>query len=187
MVIITSKPATVSNKNPFTFGFNCRETCSFECSVRQRGINPSYSPCNSNRFKASNLQNGKTYVFYVRGTDDVGNQGNPASYTWKVGESILTGLKKINFTFLLVTTKLVTGGGEGVENIVTWEKILRYQYLPTKRLPDISNHLNLITRSRNSSQFSEAPHNIVSFAEQFTACLKTASMTWFCRELSDNP
>ena len=113
MVIITSKPATVSNQNPFTFGFNCRETCSFECSVRQRGINPSYSPCNSNRFKASNLQNGKTYVFYVRGTDDVGNQGNPASYTWKVGESILTGLKKINFTFLLVTTKLVTGGGGG--------------------------------------------------------------------------
>ena len=113
MVIITSKPATFSNKNPFTFGFNCRETCSFECSVRQRGINPSYSPCNSNRFKASNLQNGKTYVFYVRGTDDVGNQGNPASYTWKVGESILTGLKKINFTFLLVTTKLVTGGGGG--------------------------------------------------------------------------
>ena len=111
MVIITSKPATVSNKNPFTFGFNCRETCSFECSVLQRGINPSYSPCNSNRFKASNLQNGKTYVFYVRGTDDVGNQGNPASYTWKVGESILTGLKKNNFTFLLVTTKLVTGGG----------------------------------------------------------------------------
>ena len=111
MVIITSKPTTVSNKNPFTFGFNCRETCSFECSVRQRGINPSYSPCNSNKFKASNLQNGKTYVFYVRGTDDVGNQGNPASYTWKVGESILTGLKKNNFTFLLVTTKLVTGGG----------------------------------------------------------------------------
>ena len=74
-----------------------------------------------------------------------------------------------------------------MENIVTREKILRYQYFPTKRLPDISNHLNLITRSRNSSQFSEASHNIVSFAEQFTASLKTASMTWFCRELSDNP
>ena len=27
-------------------------------------------------------------MFFVRGTDDVGNQGNPVSYTWKVGESI---------------------------------------------------------------------------------------------------
>ena len=99
IVIITSKPATVSNQNSFTFSFNCRETCSFECSVRQHGNNPTYSQCNSNRYTASNLQNGKTYVFYVRGTDDVGNQGNPTSYKWKVGKSILPGLKKKNLHF----------------------------------------------------------------------------------------
>ena len=90
MVIITSKPATVSNQNPFTFGFDCREICSFECFVRQQGIIPAYSRCNSNRYTASKLQNEKTYVFYVRGTDDVGNQGNPDSYTWTVGKSILS-------------------------------------------------------------------------------------------------
>ncbi|CAH3149847.1 unnamed protein product [Pocillopora meandrina] len=84
MVIITSKPASVSNQNPFTFGFDCREICSFECFVRQQGIIPAYSRCNSNRYTASKLQNEKTYVFYVRGTDDVGNQGNPDSYTWTV-------------------------------------------------------------------------------------------------------
>ena len=90
MVIITSNPATVSNQNPFTFGFDCREICSFECFVRQQGIIPAYSRCNSNRYTASKLQNEKTYVFYVRGTDDVGNQGNPDSYTRTVGKSILS-------------------------------------------------------------------------------------------------
>ena len=48
-----------------------------------------YSQCNFNRYIVSNLQNGKTYVFGVRGTDDVGNQGNPVTYTWKVGEERL--------------------------------------------------------------------------------------------------
>ena len=48
-----------------------------------------YSQCNFNRYIVSNLQNGKTYVFGVRGTDDVGNQGNAVTYTWKVGEERL--------------------------------------------------------------------------------------------------
>ena len=112
MVIITSKPATVSNQNSFTFGFNCRETCSFECSVRQHGNIPAYSQCNSNRHTASSLQNGKTYVFYVRGTDDVGNQGNPTSYTWRVGESILSGKKK-NLSTFVGSNIISEGGGEG--------------------------------------------------------------------------
>ena len=113
MVIITSKPATVSNQNSFTFGFNCRETCSFECSVRQHGNIPAYSQCNSNRHTASSLQNGKTYVFYVRGTDDVGNQGNPTSYTWRVGESIISGKKKNLSTFVGSNKISEGGGGEG--------------------------------------------------------------------------
>ena len=45
-----------------------------------------YSQCNSESYTVNNLQNGKTYVFSVRGTDDVGNQGNAMTYTWKVGE-----------------------------------------------------------------------------------------------------
>ena len=117
MVIITSKPATVSNQNSFTFGFNCRETCSFECSVRQHGNIPAYSQCNSNRHTASSLQNGKTNVFYVRGTDDVGNQGNPTSYTWRVGESILSGKKKNLSTFVGSNKISEGGGGKGVERM----------------------------------------------------------------------
>ena len=123
MVIITSKPATVSNQNPFTFGFDCREICSFECFVRQQGIIPAYSRCNSNRYTASKLQNEKTYVFYVRGTDDVGNQGNPDSYTWTVGKSILSVhsansfldlrlAMQLVFSLVLVTTKVGEGGVE---------------------------------------------------------------------------
>lgn len=38
---------------------------------------------------ANNLQGGKTYVFGVRGTDEVGNQGNPVTYIWKVGQQTL--------------------------------------------------------------------------------------------------
>ncbi|KAJ7392608.1 hypothetical protein OS493_010259 [Desmophyllum pertusum] len=84
-VIITSKPALLSNQNSFTFGFYCRrETCSFECVATQQGNSPAYSQCNAKRYTANNLQNGQVYVFGVRGTDDVGNQGNPVNYTWKV-------------------------------------------------------------------------------------------------------
>ena len=54
-----------------------------------------YSQCNIKGYTANNLQNGKTYVFGVRGTDDVGNQGNPVTYTWKVGEERLSFNKSI--------------------------------------------------------------------------------------------
>ena len=88
-VIISSKPATLSNQALFTFSFYCRDTCSFECTATLQGNNPTYSQCNRERYTIKSLQNGQTYVFSVRGTDDVGNQGNPVTYTWKVGERSL--------------------------------------------------------------------------------------------------
>ncbi|KAL9963564.1 hypothetical protein ACROYT_G027084 [Oculina patagonica] len=83
-VIIASKPAPLSNQASFTFSFYCRDRCSFECAVTLQGNGPVYSQCNTKRYSVNNLQNGQTYVFGVRGTDDVGNQGNPVTYTWKV-------------------------------------------------------------------------------------------------------
>ena len=50
------------------------------------GSRPAFTQCNSNRYTASSLQNGLVYVFQVRGTDDVGNHGSSANYTWKVGK-----------------------------------------------------------------------------------------------------
>ena len=91
-VIITSKPASLSNQGLFTFHFYCQETCSFECTVALQGNIPVYSQCNNRRYTANSLQNGNTYVFGVRGTDDVGNQGDPVTYTWKVGELRTHGL-----------------------------------------------------------------------------------------------
>lgn len=85
-VIITSKPASLSNQGSFTFRFYCQEKCSFDCTLALQGNILAYSQCNNKRYSANNLQNGKTYVFGVRGTDDVGNLGNPVTYTWKVGE-----------------------------------------------------------------------------------------------------
>ncbi|XP_068683141.1 uncharacterized protein [Montipora foliosa] len=84
LVIITSKPGSLSNQGSFTFRFDCRDTCSFECAVALQGSSLVYSQCNTKRYTENNLQNRKTYVFGVRGTDDVGNQGNPVTYTWKV-------------------------------------------------------------------------------------------------------
>lgn len=83
---ITSKPTSPSNQNSFTFQFSCGGTCSFQCSVAQMGSRPAFTQCNSNRYTASSLQNGLVYVFQVRGTDDVGNQGSSVNYTWKVGK-----------------------------------------------------------------------------------------------------
>ena len=85
-VTITSKPTSPSNQNSFTFRFSCGGTCSFQCSVAQMGSRPAFTQCNSNRYTASSLQNGLVYVFQVRGTDDVGNQGSSVNYTWKVGK-----------------------------------------------------------------------------------------------------
>ena len=91
-VIITSKPASLSNQGSFTFRFYCQDTCSFECTLALQGNNLVYSQCNTKRYTANSLQNGKTYLFGVRVTDDVGNQGNPVTYTWKVGEQRTHGL-----------------------------------------------------------------------------------------------
>lgn len=85
-VTITSQPTSPSNQNSFTFRFSCGGTCSFQCSVAQMGSRPAFTQCNSNRYTASSLQNGLVYVFQVRGTDDVGNQGSSVNYTWNVGK-----------------------------------------------------------------------------------------------------
>ena len=87
-VTITSKPAPLSNQNPFTFTFSCQETCTFECGVAQEGNTPTFYHCNSKIYRTTNLQNGLTYVFQVRGTDDVGNQADAVKYRWKVGKEI---------------------------------------------------------------------------------------------------
>ena len=58
--------------------------------VAQQGNITVYSQCNTKRYMANNLQNGKTYVFRVRVTDDVGNQADPVTYTWRVGEQRLS-------------------------------------------------------------------------------------------------
>lgn len=54
--------------------------------MAQEGNSPTFSQCNTRRYTVRNLQNGLTYVFHVRGTDDVGNRANPVTYTWKVGK-----------------------------------------------------------------------------------------------------
>ena len=87
-VTITSKPVPLSNQSPFTFTFSCRDTCTFNCGVAQEGNTPTFYQCNSKSYKITNLQSGLTYVFQVRGTDDVGNQADVVKYRWKVGKEI---------------------------------------------------------------------------------------------------
>ncbi|MDC0526867.1 PQQ-binding-like beta-propeller repeat protein [Euryarchaeota archaeon] len=78
IVVITSTPVSLTNLSSATFEFVSNENNStFECKL---GNNSSWSSCNT-PIIYNNL-NESTHTFYVRSTDEAGNLGNTATYSW---------------------------------------------------------------------------------------------------------
>ncbi len=82
---MAQKPALLSNEQNATFAFNCNEECSFECKFGLTGTMPglSSSGCDSGVFVTPALEHNNAYTFVVTATDQVGNRGETASYTWE--------------------------------------------------------------------------------------------------------
>ena len=85
ITIITSAPPSLSNQETVVFQFACNEVCPlFQCWLHE-DINETADvvPCSSGRYLTPSLSHRKHYVFSVSATDQVGNIGDPVSYTWE--------------------------------------------------------------------------------------------------------
>ena len=79
IVVITSKPASLTNLSSATFEFVSNEyNSTFECKLEDNSS--SWSNC-STPVNYNGL-NESSHTFYVRTTDEAGNLGNTAVYSW---------------------------------------------------------------------------------------------------------
>ena len=83
-VDLITTPSIVSNEQAGTFTFSCNETCSFECQFLSINTTQEISsPCNDGSFVTPTLQSNTQYTLIVTPTDQVGNTGQGASFTWE--------------------------------------------------------------------------------------------------------
>ena len=75
---ITSKPSNPSNSTSPSFSFSADEPATFQCSLD----GATFAACTSPK-AYSGLADG-SHTFRVKATDQAGNTGAPASYTWTV-------------------------------------------------------------------------------------------------------
>ena len=82
-VTIIQQPNPLSNNVTPTFMYTCNEICTFECqlSFNQSQDNP--SECNNAIFVTHPLQHNTNYTLSIVATDQVGNRGEPVTYSWE--------------------------------------------------------------------------------------------------------
>ena len=84
VAVINQRLPLISNQQTLRITFSCDEICTYDCLFFEfntsRGEN---FPCNQRSFITPVLEHNKTYVFVAIPTDDVGNKGEEASYTWE--------------------------------------------------------------------------------------------------------
>ena len=120
IVTFTIVPAMISNvKNNVFFQFTCEEICTYQCKFYEASdeIKMGFS-CNSTRFHTGSLSHGKQYTFSVTATDQVGNVGEPVSYTWNTDFEVPTIFGVMN-TSAICTTNLApdqTGHAQAVDD-----------------------------------------------------------------------
>ena len=82
-VTIIQRPNLLSNDVTTTFRYVCNEICTFKCRLlfNQSQYNP--TDCNSGVFVTSPLQHNTNYTLLIIATDQVGNKGEPVTYSWE--------------------------------------------------------------------------------------------------------
>ena len=120
IAFITTTPAAFSNQQTFQFQFSCNEICSFECQLLVHGDSTQLasSPCNSQQYTTPTLDHGRRYTFFVEATDQVGNAGNRANFTWETDFEVpfLFGVKNSSFLCTDNTSTAYTGEAEATDN-----------------------------------------------------------------------
>jgi hypothetical protein len=99
---ITSGPPSSTTETSATFAFSASEQASFACSLDGSG----FAPCSSPK-SYQGLSTGQ-HTFSVRATDDAGNTGGSASYSWTVTPPALPDLVVSNLT---ASSATVTNAG----------------------------------------------------------------------------
>jgi large repetitive protein len=85
---IDSHPVDPGPGGSAVFKYHANEVGStFQCSLAKGAASDSFSSCASTGKTYSGLDDG-TYMFKVRAIDKATNQGDPASYTWEVDNSL---------------------------------------------------------------------------------------------------
>ena len=124
-VTVVDTPTPVSNANMAFFSYQCDEACSFECQLLlQQEVTPSlFVPCGNlvtdiGNFITPLLLHNVTYKFSVRGTDVVGNTGEPNTYMWETDfdKPILFGVANTSVPCTNSTSTTITGQAQATDN-----------------------------------------------------------------------
>ena len=95
-------PEVISNQTTYTFKFGCNEECSTQCRLYKKGSQASFSSCAggfsryTKRHDTGTLTSDVTYVFEVKPTDIVGNEGEVQTFEWQTGKSLNIYVRNIN-------------------------------------------------------------------------------------------
>ena len=114
---IMTKPSLISNQQTSMFTFSCNEMCTFKCQLMANMSEEIYSSCNSGTFVTPTLQSNTNYTFFVTATDQVGNIGESADYSWETDYEAPNIFIAQNATALCTLTRpTYTGQAQAVDN-----------------------------------------------------------------------
>ena len=85
-VTILQRPQEISNHKSFTIRFTCNELCSIQCqfyTVSPNQMDNYTISCNNGVFSTPTLDHNATNTIIITATDQVGNKGEPVSYSWE--------------------------------------------------------------------------------------------------------
>ena len=80
---IMVKPGQISNQQTSMLTFSCNELCTFNCQLLANMSLQNYSSCDNGVYITPTLQSDTNYTFFVTATDQVGNTGESAAYSWE--------------------------------------------------------------------------------------------------------
>ena len=118
-VAILNKPSLISNEQTPTLTFSCDDElpCQYECLFLSEMTQQGPSPCNTGQYATPPLQPNASYTFQVRATDQVGNRGESASYSWEIDFQApsISGIRNISVS-CNETGPAITGQPQAVDN-----------------------------------------------------------------------
>ena len=82
-VTIIQQPNQLSSNVTPIFTYTCNEICTFECQLSFNQSQGNSSDCNNGIFVTPPLQHNTNYTLSLVATDQVGNRGEPVTYSWK--------------------------------------------------------------------------------------------------------
>ena len=155
-VTFTRVPPEVSNiENNVFVQFRCEERCTYQCLFHEENDGSAVaSPCNMGWYQTSSLSHGKCYILTVTATDEVGNVGEPESYSWKTDfePPIIIFIKNTSTTCTSDISPVQTGQAQAIDNgtsvvsITYFDHMMPCSIARTWRASDVAGNVGLLTQ-----------------------------------------